>query len=224
MSVRGTAASDFAGALVGYGQQCERARGQAQAGRRAGAAGHRACSSRCVLTGSRESLVALRRWGPTPAAAYAAAPHPLPGSARPSIDERGALTFEEVHRRPTRLPASCAGRASANRTTSRSCAATTAASSRRRSPARSSVTGALYLNTAFAGPADHRRAQRVSRPGGGDLRRGVQRASCGRWRSTAALHRLERARSGAAGPLLEELIARERGRRSRSRRREAAAS
>ncbi len=48
------------------------------------------------------SLVALRRWGPTPAAAYTASAIRYP--KRTAIaDERGTLTFEEVHRRTNAL-------------------------------------------------------------------------------------------------------------------------
>src|ERR1700693_5825768 len=48
------------------------------------------------------SLAALRRWGPTPAAAYtgAAIRHP---DAAAIVDERGTLTFGEVHRRTNAL-------------------------------------------------------------------------------------------------------------------------
>jgi fatty-acyl-CoA synthase len=48
------------------------------------------------------SMAALRRWGPTPAAAYAGAAirHP---DACAIVDERGTLTFAEVHRRTNAL-------------------------------------------------------------------------------------------------------------------------
>ena len=46
------------------------------------------------------SLVALHRWGPTPAAAYAGAAIRYPGAAA-VVDDRGTLTFSEVHRRTT---------------------------------------------------------------------------------------------------------------------------
>src|SRR5436189_5749813 len=48
------------------------------------------------------SIAALRRWGPTPAAAYAgsAIRHP---ERMALVDERGSLTFGEVHRRTNAL-------------------------------------------------------------------------------------------------------------------------
>ena len=67
--------------------------------------------------------------------------------------------------------------------------------------------GALYLNTAFAGPqiAD---VLQPRRPGGGDLRRGVRRARRRGRRGAQALRRLERARRRAPpSPTLEQLIA-----------------
>ena len=48
------------------------------------------------------SLVALRRWGPTPAAAYTGAAARYPDRLA-IVDERGTLTFEEVHRRTNAL-------------------------------------------------------------------------------------------------------------------------
>jgi acyl-CoA synthetase (AMP-forming)/AMP-acid ligase II len=48
------------------------------------------------------SLVALRRWGSTPAAAYAGAAILYPDSAA-IVDDRGTLTFEEVHYRTNAL-------------------------------------------------------------------------------------------------------------------------
>ncbi len=48
------------------------------------------------------SMLALRRWGPTPAAAYTGSAARFPDRAA-IIDERGTLTFEEVHRRTNAL-------------------------------------------------------------------------------------------------------------------------
>jgi acyl-CoA synthetase (AMP-forming)/AMP-acid ligase II len=48
------------------------------------------------------SLAVLRRWGPTPAAAYAGSAIRYPERAA-LIDERGTLTFAEVHRRTNAL-------------------------------------------------------------------------------------------------------------------------
>ena len=48
------------------------------------------------------SLAALRRWGPTPAAAYTSAAIRYPGRTA-IVDERGTLTFAEVHARTNAL-------------------------------------------------------------------------------------------------------------------------
>ncbi len=97
------------------------------------------------------SLAALRRWGPTPAAAYTASAILYPG--RTAIaDERGTLTFEEVHRRTNALArelkkagiAEQDGVAIMSRNHRWFIEATVACSKL--------GAGALYLNTAFAGP------------------------------------------------------------------------
>jgi fatty-acyl-CoA synthase len=97
------------------------------------------------------SLSALRRWGPTPAAAYtgSAIRHP---ERTALVDERGSLTFEEVHRRTNAL-ASELGRAGISEGDAvaimcrnhRGFIDATVACSKLGA-------GALYLNTAFAGP------------------------------------------------------------------------
>jgi acyl-CoA synthetase (AMP-forming)/AMP-acid ligase II len=97
------------------------------------------------------SLSALRRWGPTPAAAYtgAAARHP---DRIAIVDERGTLSFEEVHRRTNALAHGLAqagiregdGVAIMCRNHRGFVDATVACSKLGAS--------ALYLNTAFAGP------------------------------------------------------------------------
>ncbi|HEU0251145.1 MAG TPA: AMP-binding protein, partial [Solirubrobacteraceae bacterium] len=48
------------------------------------------------------SIVALKQWGPTPAAAYTGSAARFPKRAA-IVDERGTLTFEEVHRRTNAL-------------------------------------------------------------------------------------------------------------------------
>src|SRR5438128_6487109 len=48
------------------------------------------------------SLVALHRWGPTPAAAYAGAAIRYPEESA-IVDDRGTLTFSEVHARTNAL-------------------------------------------------------------------------------------------------------------------------
>jgi fatty-acyl-CoA synthase len=97
------------------------------------------------------SLVALRRWGPTPAAAYTGAAIREPG--RPAIvDDRGTLTFGEVHRRTNALARALAnagvhagdGVAIMCRNHRGFIDATVACSKL--------GANALYLNTAFAGP------------------------------------------------------------------------
>jgi acyl-CoA synthetase (AMP-forming)/AMP-acid ligase II len=97
------------------------------------------------------SLAALRRWGPTPAAAYTGAAARYPGRAA-VVDERGTLTFEEVHRRTNALANELAGAgireqegvAIMCRNHRGFIDATVACSKLGAS--------ALYLNTAFAGP------------------------------------------------------------------------
>jgi acyl-CoA synthetase (AMP-forming)/AMP-acid ligase II len=98
-----------------------------------------------------QSLVALRRWGATPAGAYsgAAARHP---DRMAVIDERGVLTFRQVHRRTNALAHELRkagigqgdGVAIMSRNHRGFVEATVACSKL--------GAGALYLNTAFAGP------------------------------------------------------------------------
>jgi acyl-CoA synthetase (AMP-forming)/AMP-acid ligase II len=97
------------------------------------------------------SIVALRRWGPTPAAAYTGSAARFPGREA-IVDERGALTFEEVHLRTNalahemRAAGICEGDSVAImcRNHRGFIEATLACSKLGAS--------ALYLNTAFAGP------------------------------------------------------------------------
>jgi acyl-CoA synthetase (AMP-forming)/AMP-acid ligase II len=98
-----------------------------------------------------QSLVALRRWGATPAGAYsgAAARHP---DRLALVDERGALSFGQVHRRTSALADELRkagisegdGVAIMCRNHRGFIEATVACSKL--------GAGALYLNTAFAGP------------------------------------------------------------------------
>jgi acyl-CoA synthetase (AMP-forming)/AMP-acid ligase II len=97
------------------------------------------------------SLAALRRWGPTPAAAYAGAAIRYPDTAA-IVDERGTLTFAEVHRRTNALARQLreAGIAEQGRVAimcrnHRGFVEATVACSKLGA-------SALYLNTAFAGP------------------------------------------------------------------------
>ncbi len=97
------------------------------------------------------SLAALRRWGPTPAAAYVGSAARFPGRAA-IVDERGTLTFEEVHERTNALAHELEqagireqdGVAIMCRNHRGFIEATVACSKLGAS--------ALYLNTAFAGP------------------------------------------------------------------------
>lgn len=97
------------------------------------------------------SLVALRRWGPTPAAAYAGSAIRFPDRTA-IVDERGTLTFAQVHRRTNALAnelrragiAEQDGVAIMCRNHRGFIDATIACSKLGAS--------ALYLNTAFAGP------------------------------------------------------------------------
>jgi acyl-CoA synthetase (AMP-forming)/AMP-acid ligase II len=97
------------------------------------------------------SVMALRRWGPTPAAAYTGSAARFPSRAA-IVDERGTLTFEEVHRRTNALAHEMrAGGIREGDAVAIMCRnhrgfveATLACSKLGAS--------ALYLNTAFAGP------------------------------------------------------------------------
>ncbi|MGC2373903.1 MAG: AMP-binding protein [Solirubrobacteraceae bacterium] len=98
-----------------------------------------------------KSVVALKRWGPTPAAAYIGSAARFPDRAA-LVDERGTLTFEEVHRRTNALAGEMRaagisegdGVAIMCRNHRGFVEATVACSKLGAS--------ALYLNTAFAGP------------------------------------------------------------------------
>ncbi len=169
------------------------------------------------------ALGALRRWGPTPAGR-------LRRAGRSAIPDRAGDRRRARHAHLRRAaPAHQRARA-------RACARPASANSddvaimcrNHRGFIEATVAcaklgaGALYLNTAFAGPqiTDVLRARR---PGRGDLRRGVRRAR-GRGRAgPQALRRVERARRGASSvPTLEQLIASRLGRRARRARRERA--
>jgi acyl-CoA synthetase (AMP-forming)/AMP-acid ligase II len=98
-----------------------------------------------------QSLTALRRWGANPAGAYAASAARFPDRAA-VIDERGCLSFAEVHKRTNALARELGKAAiSAGDPVAIMCRnhrgfidATLACSKL--------GAGALYLNTAFAGP------------------------------------------------------------------------
>ena len=98
-----------------------------------------------------KSIVALKRWGPTPAAAYIGSAARLPDRAA-IVDERGTLSFEEVHLRTNALASEMRaagigegdGVAIMCRNHRGFIEATVACSKL--------GANALYLNTAFAGP------------------------------------------------------------------------
>src|SRR5437763_13799490 len=97
------------------------------------------------------SLVALQRWGPTPAAAYTGSALRYPDRMA-IVDDRGAVTFREVHRRTNALAHELAraGIAEGDAVAimcrnHRGFVDATVACSKLGA-------GALYLNTAFAGP------------------------------------------------------------------------
>jgi fatty-acyl-CoA synthase len=156
------------------------------------------------------SLATLRRWGPTPAAAYkgAAIRHP---ERTALIDERGSLTFEQVHRRTNALARELAaagiseGDAVAIMCRNhRGFVEATLACSKLGA-------GALYLNTSFAGPQI---ADVLEREGPvaviydeefGDL---VAGGAAGRLRFIAWSDPRPPSAGAPAEPLLEELIAR----------------
>ena len=159
-------------------------------------------------TASLRTLLAMHRWGPTPAAGFAAGRHPLPGRRPRSSTSSGTITFDEVApahatRSPTRwrTTACCEGDSVGGHVPQpprlhRDGVARCPSWARR----------ACYLNTAFAGPqltevVQAREARRDH------LRRGVLRPARGRRPAPQALRRLARRRSTAADPTLDELIA-----------------
>src|ERR1700682_3996738 len=97
------------------------------------------------------SLAALRRWGPTSAAAYTGAAIRCPERAA-IVDERGTLSFDEVHRRTNALARELRGAGVSEQDgvaimcrNHRGFIEATVACSKLGA-------GGLYLNTEFAGP------------------------------------------------------------------------
>ncbi|HWX96701.1 MAG TPA: AMP-binding protein [Solirubrobacteraceae bacterium] len=152
------------------------------------------------------SAAALRRWGPTPAAAYAGAAIRYPDRAA-IVDDRGTLTFAEVQARTNALAAELAragisehdGVAIMCRNHRGFIDATVACSKLGAS--------ALYLNTAFAGPqlADVLEREQPAAVIYDDEFSGLVRAGAEGRKRFVAWHE-----PGAAvgDPLLEDLIAR----------------
>ncbi len=156
------------------------------------------------------SLSALRRWGATPAGAYSSAAARYPERLA-LVDERGALTFAEVHRRTNALARELtrAGVAEGDGVAimcrnHRGFVEATVACSKLGA-------GALYLNTAFAGPQitdvlkrEKPRAVIYDEEFGELVHEGAAR----RARFVAWSEPRASPRRGSADPLLEELIAR----------------
>ncbi len=156
------------------------------------------------------SLLALHRWGPTPAAAYTSSAVRYP-ERQAIVDERGTLTFAQIDRRTNAL-ARGLRRAGIGEQDSvaimcrnhRGFVEATIACSKLGA-------GALYLNTAFAGPqiADvMRREDPVALIYDEDFGDLVSEGGEGRKRFVAWQEPGERPLS-QADPLLEELIAAE---------------
>ncbi len=97
------------------------------------------------------SLAALRRWGPTAAAAYTGAAARYPDRVA-LVDERGTLTFEQMHRRTNAL-ARALGEAGVREQEGVAIMARNHRGFIEATVACSKLgASALYLNTAFAGP------------------------------------------------------------------------
>jgi acyl-CoA synthetase (AMP-forming)/AMP-acid ligase II len=158
------------------------------------------------------SLLALRRWGPTPAAAYTVSAIRCP-EREALVDEKGVLTFAEVDRRTNALARALQkagvreqdGVAIMCRNHRGFVEATIACSKL--------GVGALYLNTAFAGPqiADvMKREDPVALVYDEEFADLVSEGGAGRKRFVAWHEPGGRGLSGS-DPLLEELIASETG-------------
>ena len=156
------------------------------------------------------SLMALRQWGPTPAAAYTSSAVRYPGRMA-IVDEKGTLTFAEVDRRTNALARGLSGAGVKEQDSvaimcrnHRGFIEATIACSKLGA-------GALYLNTAFAGPqiADvMRREDPVALIYDEEFGNLVSEGGEGRKRFVAWHEPGERPLS-ESDPLLEELIASE---------------
>ncbi len=156
------------------------------------------------------SLAALHRWGATPAAAYTGAAIRYPERLA-IVDERGTLTFEEVHARTNALARELAaegiregdGVAIMCRNHRGFIEATVACSKLGAS--------ALYLNTAFAGPqitAVLDREQAAAVVYDEDFSTLVAEGAAGRKRFIAWCENEGRAAAAGEDPRLEDMIAR----------------
>ena len=139
-----------------------------------------------------KAAITLARWGRSPAAGFitGAVIHPDDPAV---VDDRGTLTWREIDERSNALANSFAdagikegdGVAIMCRNHRGFIEATVAIAKL--------GAHALYLNTAFAGPAAHRGRQ-AREAGGHRVRRGVHRPAVRRRRAAQALHRLARLR------------------------------
>jgi fatty-acyl-CoA synthase len=156
------------------------------------------------------SLAALRRWGATPAAAYMGAAARYPDRLG-LIDERGTLTFSEIHSRTNALARELAnagvregdGVAIMCRNHRGFIEVTVACSKLGAS--------ALYLNTAFAGPQITdvlAREQAKAVVYDEDFENLIAEGAAGRLRFVAWCERQDRLPPAGADPRLEDLIAR----------------
>jgi acyl-CoA synthetase (AMP-forming)/AMP-acid ligase II len=159
------------------------------------------------------SLTSLRRWGATPAGAYSAAAAREP-ERMALVDERGVLTFSELHLRTNALAHELRkagisegdGVAIMCRNHRGFIEATVACSKL--------GAGALYLNTAFAGPQITdvlAREDPVAVVYDEEFTALVSAGAAGRMRFVAWREPVERTadtRAGSSEPTLEELIAR----------------
>jgi fatty-acyl-CoA synthase len=156
------------------------------------------------------SLNALHRWGPTPAAAYTGSAIRYPERTA-IVDERGTLTFSEVHRRTNALAHELRkagigeqnGVAIMSRNHRGFVEATLACSKLGAS--------ALYLNTAFAGPQITdvlEREDPVAVIYDEEFTELVREGAAGRTRFVAWSEPRARPPASPPDPLLEELIAR----------------
>ena len=156
------------------------------------------------------ALAALRRWGPTPAAAYTGSAIRYPERTA-IVDERGTLTFEEVHRRTSALASELRkagiserdGVAIMCRNHRGFIDATVACSKLGAS--------ALYLNTSFAGPQITdvlAREDPVAVIYDEEFAELVREGAAGRKRFVAWSEPGARPPASSPDPLLEDLIAR----------------
>ena len=137
-----------------------------------------ACCARSGPTGCSQIGLALRRWGVTPAAAFAVNAIARGPTRSAIVDDDRSLTYgadRPAHQRARERAGTA--RPWPRREASRSCAATGAPSSSRSWPRQSSARTLLPLNTSFAAGELAAVIER-EQPPVLDLRRGVRARSC----------------------------------------------